>query len=68
MVRTHAGKTWLKRQPLEFGIKYDGWQKPAETNDPYTPQESQTGNLSQFEMWRHGHGRKVRLACSAGAT
>lgn len=29
------GKGKLKRWTLEYGTKYDGWQKPAETI--YTP-------------------------------
>lgn len=31
VVRAGRGKKQLKRQPLEFGTKYDEWQKPAET-------------------------------------
>lgn len=33
MVRVGEGKMWLKRQNLEFEIKYGECQKPAETND-----------------------------------
>lgn len=33
------------RQTLEFGVKLDGWLEPAETNDPYIPQDSQTSSL-----------------------
>lgn len=35
MARTDEGKKGLKSRTLEFGVKYDGWLKPAETNDPY---------------------------------
>ena len=46
LVRAGEGKKQLKRWTLEFGTKYDGWQKPPETNDPYE---------SQFEILRHVH-------------
>lgn len=52
--RVGGGKEWLMRWALEFEIKYGGWQKPAERNDPYTLKESQIIILSQFEMLRHG--------------
>ena len=26
-----------ERQTLEFIVKYGGWQKPLETNDPHIP-------------------------------
>lgn len=67
-VRADGGKRQLKRQPLEFGTKYDGWQKPAETNGPYSPRESQIGNLSRFEVWRHGRVRKIKMVSSTRAT
>lgn len=31
------GKQQLRNQTLGFGIKFCGWQKPAETSDPYIP-------------------------------
>lgn len=36
MVRAGREKQQEKRQTLEFRVKFGVWQKPAETNDPYT--------------------------------
>lgn len=37
---TGREKQQLKNQTLELGIKFCGWQKPAETNDLYMTQIS----------------------------
>lgn len=31
MIRASGGKKRLKRQTLEFGVKYSAWMKPGET-------------------------------------
>lgn len=36
MVRADGRKKWLISGVLKSGTKYDGWQKPAGTNDSYT--------------------------------
>lgn len=42
MVKAGGGKMWwLKRQTLQFGVKYGGWQKSAEMNYLCIAQESQ---------------------------
>lgn len=37
MVRAGGGKKQFKRRTLEFGVKFGGWQRPAETDDLYIP-------------------------------
>jgi hypothetical protein len=37
MVRAGRRKKPLKSRTIEFVVKYGGWQKPTETNNPYIP-------------------------------